>query len=96
VVVKGSHVSRVPWENSRVVTNVDVVQVALDGEAHGDRTPMSEIREVNANLVCVLTRPRGEGVLEGSPIGLVFKPMSGLREELGDQRRGSGNGHGRR
>jgi hypothetical protein len=72
VVVEGSHVSRVPRENGRVVTNVDVVRVALDGEAHGDRRPMSKIREVNTDLVSILTRPSGEGVLEGSPIGLVL------------------------
>jgi hypothetical protein len=51
---------------------------------------------MNANLVGVLTRPSGEGVLEGSPIRSVLKPMSGLREELGDQRRGSGGGHGQK
>jgi hypothetical protein len=96
VVVKGSHVCWVPWEDSRVVTNVDVVRVALDGKAQGNRRSMSKICEVNTNLVCVLTRFSGKGVLEASPIGLVFKPMSVLREELGDQRRGSGSGHGQR
>jgi hypothetical protein len=96
VVVEGSHVSGVPGKDGRRVTNVDVVRVTLDGEAHGDRRrPMSEIREMNTNLVCVLSRSSGEGVLEGSPIESVLKPMSGLREELGDQQRGSG-GHGRR
>jgi hypothetical protein len=85
VVVEGSHVGGVPGKDGRCVTNVDVVWVTLDGEAHGDRRPMSEIREMNTNLVCVLSRSSGKRVLEGSPIGSVLKPMSGLREELGDQ-----------
>jgi hypothetical protein len=55
VVVEGSHVSRVPGKDGRRVTNVDVVWVTLDGEAHGDRGPMREICEMDMNLVCVLS-----------------------------------------
>jgi hypothetical protein len=43
VVVERSHVSGVPGKDSRVVTNVGVVRITLDGEAHGNRRPMSKI-----------------------------------------------------
>jgi hypothetical protein len=96
LVVEGGHVSGVPGKDGRRVTNVDVVRVTMDGEAHGNGRTMREIHKMDTNLVRVLSRPSSEGVLEGSPIRRVLKPMSGLREELGDQRRGSGGGHGQR
>jgi hypothetical protein len=56
---------------------------------------VSEVREVGANLVRILSRPSGEGVLEGSPVGSMFNPVTGLGEEVGDHRRVCGGGHGR-
>jgi hypothetical protein len=55
-----------------------------------------EIREVGANLVRVLSRTSCKGVLEGSPVGCVLNPVTGLGKEVGDQRRSSGGGHGRK
>jgi hypothetical protein len=57
---------------------------------------MGQIGDVGTNLVCVLSRASGKRVLDGSPVGSMFHPMSGLREELGDQRNGSGGGRGQK
>jgi hypothetical protein len=96
VVVKRSGVSRIPRKDCRGMADVDVVRVPLDGEAHGHWRAVREIRKVGANLVRILSRPGSEGVLEGSPVGSVLDPVPGLGEEVGDQRRGCGGGHGRK
>jgi hypothetical protein len=96
MVVEWSGVSRIPRKDRRGMTNVDVVRIPLDGEAHGHRRAVREIREVGANLVCILSRPGGEGVLEGSPVGSVLNPVTGLGEEVGDQQKVCGGGHGRK
>jgi hypothetical protein len=96
MVVEWSSISRIPREDRRGMTNVDVVRVPLDGEAHGHRRAVREIREVSANLVRVLSRPGGEGVLEGSPVMSVLNPVTRLGKEVRDQRRVSGGGHGRK
>jgi hypothetical protein len=44
-----------------------------------------EVREVVANLVRVLSRPSGKGVLEGDPVGCVLNPVTGLGKEVRDQ-----------
>jgi hypothetical protein len=83
MVVKLSSVSRIPRKDRRGMTNVDVVRIPLDGEAHGHRRAVREIRKVGANLVHILSRPGGEGVLEGSsPVGSVLNPVTGLGEEV--------------
>jgi hypothetical protein len=57
---------------------------------------MREALEMGANQVCVLSRTGGEGVLEGSPVGSVLNPVTGLGKEVGDQRRSSNGGHGQK
>jgi hypothetical protein len=94
MVVERSHIGRVPGKDGRRVTNVDVVGVPLDGEAHSHSLAVRQIREVGTNLVRVLSRSSDEPVLEGGPIGCVLNPMSGLREEVRDQRSVDDGGHG--
>jgi hypothetical protein len=57
---------------------------------------VSEVREVDANLVRVLSRPSGEGVLERNPVRCMLNPVTGLGKEVGDQQRSSGGSHGRK
>jgi hypothetical protein len=78
MVVKGSSVGRIPREDCRGMANVDVVQVPLDGEAQSHRRTVREIREVGANLVRVLSRPSGKGVLESSSVRGMLNPVTEL------------------
>jgi hypothetical protein len=85
VVVKGSRVGGIPREDGTGMAYVDVGRVPLDGEAHCHRRTLSKVREVDANLVRVLSRPSGECVLEGGPVGCMLNTVTGLGKEVGDQ-----------